>query len=309
MKVLVTGGAGFIGTNLCGALLNMGNEVVCMDNLSTGMADNIDQFATDTRFTFIRHDIVEPIPDIGRVDRIYNMACPASPPKYQATPIQTLDTNYIGVKNLLDLARSCSARILQSSTSEVYGEPLESPQTESYRGNVNTWGPRACYDEGKRIAETLLFEYSSMYDVDVRVARIFNTYGPWMAADDGRVVSNFINQALSDQDITLYGTGEQTRSFCYIDDQVKGLIRLMEYGTRDPTNIGNPNEVTVKELATKIVKLTRSKSQIIFQELPRDDPTNRKPDISRAEQTMGWSPIIGLDEGLNRTIEYFNKNN
>ncbi len=309
MRILITGGAGFIGTNLCGALLNMGNEVVCMDDLSTGRAENIDQFLTDTRFTFIKHDIVEPIPDIGHVDRIYNMACAASPPKYQAAPIQTLDTNYIGVKNLLDLARSCSARILQSSTSEVYGEPLESPQTESYRGNVNTWGPRACYDEGKRIAETLLFEYSSMYDVDVRVARIFNTYGPWMAADDGRVVSNFINQALSDQDITLYGTGEQTRSFCYIDDQVKGLIRLMEYGTRDPTNIGNPNEVTVKELATKIVKLTRSKSQIIFQELPRDDPTNRKPDISRAEQTIGWSPIIGLDEGLNRTIEYFNKNN
>jgi UDP-glucuronate decarboxylase len=260
-------------------------------------------------FEFINHDIINPLKIECSIDEIYNFACPASPEKYQQDPINTLKVNFLGVLNLLELAKIKNAKFLQSSTSEVYGEPKISPQSEEYRGNVNTIGIRSCYDEGKRIAETLTIEYHKKYNVDVRIVRIFNTYGSRMDKNDGRVVSNFINQALNGQPITLYGNGEQTRSFCYIEDQIKGLIQLMASNYVYPVNIGNPEEITVKELANIILKLTNSNSKIIYKDLPSDDPTNRKPDITKAKQILNWTPTYDLESGILKTIEYFNVNN
>lgn len=304
--ILITGGAGFIGSNLCERLLNDYNKVICVDNLLTGNIKNIEHLFDDPNFEFINHDIINPLEIHGTIDQIYNLACPASPPKYQQDPINTLKVNFIGVMNLLELARIKEATFLQSSTSEVYGEPTVSPQNEEYRGNVNITGIRSCYDEGKRVAETLVIEYYLKYNVNTRIARIFNTYGPKMDKNDGRVVSNFINQALNNEDITLYGNGEQTRSFCYIDDQVDGLIKLMNCNNWvRPTNIGNPDEITVKELANIILKLTGSKSKIIYKDLPLDDPTNRKPDITRAKKFLNWEPKYNLENGIQKTIDYF----
>jgi UDP-glucuronate decarboxylase len=304
-SILITGGAGFIGSNLCERLLNEGNHVICLDNLYTGNMLNISHLLDKEHFEFINHDIIEPLKIEGKIDQIYNMACPASPPKYQNDPIYTLKVNFQGVLNLLELAKDKKATILQSSTSEIYGEPEISPQHETYRGNVNTTGIRSCYDEGKRVAETLIMDYHNKYGVDIRIVRIFNTYGPKMDKDDGRVVSNFINQALNNQDITLYGDGIQTRSFCYIDDQIDGLIKLMNSDYSYPINIGNPYELTVKELANIIIKLTKSESNIIYKPLPLDDPTNRRPDISRAKEILKWEPKYDLEIGIMKTIDYF----
>ena len=303
--VLVTGGAGFIGSNLCDKLLSEGNHVICLDNLYTGNMINISHLLDNTHFEFINHDIIEPIIIERKIDQIYNMACPASPPKYQQDPIYTLKVNFQGVLNLLELAKEKKATLLQSSTSEIYGEPEISPQRENYRGNVNTIGIRSCYDEGKRVAETLMMDYHHKYGVDIRIVRIFNTYGPQMDKDDGRVVSNFINQALNNQDITLYGDGSQTRSFCYIDDQLNGLIKLMNSDYIYPINIGNPYELTVKELSHIIINLTKSKSNIVYKPLPLDDPTNRRPDISLAKEILNWEPKYDLELGIVKTIEYF----
>jgi UDP-glucuronate decarboxylase len=304
-RVVVTGGAGFIGSNLCERLINAGNHVICIDNLYTGCMRNINHLLDHAHFEFINHDIIEPIIIEPKIDQIYNMACPASPPKYQKDPVYTLKVNFQGVMNLLELAKSHKATLLQSSTSEIYGEPEISPQHENYRGNVNTIGIRSCYDEGKRVAETLMMDYHHKYGVDIRIVRIFNTYGPKMDKDDGRVVSNFINQALNNQDITLYGDGSQTRSFCYIDDQIDGLIKLMNSDYIYPINIGNPYELTVKELANMIIPLTKSVSNIVYKPLPLDDPTNRKPDISRAKELLNWEPKHDLEIGIKKTIEYF----
>jgi UDP-glucuronate decarboxylase len=303
--ILITGGAGFIGSNLCERLLNDGNKVICLDNLYTGSMDNIKHLLSHEYFQFIHHDIIEPLKIEGCIDQIYNLACPASPPKYQKDPIYTLKVNFLGVLNMLELAKDKKATILQSSTSEIYGEPEISPQHEGYRGNVNTIGIRSCYDEGKRITETLMMDYHNTYGVDIRIVRIFNTYGPKMNKEDGRVVSNFINQALEGQDITLYGNGEQTRSFCYIDDQLDGLIKLMNSDYIYPVNIGNTHELSMKDLANIIIRLTKSKSNIIYKPLPSDDPTNRKPDISRAKEILGWMPIYTLEDGISKTIQYF----
>ena len=304
-KILITGGAGFIGSNLCERLLKENNRIICLDNLLTGNIKNIEHLLDNPNFEFINHDIIEPIVIEGNIDEIYNMACPASPPKYQIDPINTLKVNFIGVSNLLELAKLKNARFLQSSTSEVYGEPKVTPQKEEYRGNVNTIGIRSCYDEGKRIAETLVVEYNKKYGVDTRIARIFNTYGPKMDKNDGRVVSNFINQAINNEDITLYGDGEQTRSFCYIEDQLDGLIKLMNSNYIYPVNIGNPNEITMKQLALLILHLTNSESKLVYRELPQDDPTNRCPDITKATQILGWKPVYHLHIGLSNTIHYF----
>ena len=303
--ILVTGGAGFIGSNLCERLIIDGNYVICLDNLYTGNIKNIENLLNHKNFEFINHDIIYPIIINGAIDQIYNLACPASPKKYQQDPIYTLKINFEGVLNLLEFAKSKNATILQSSTSEIYGEPLFSPQIETYRGNVNTVGIRSCYDEGKRISETLMMDYHNKYGVDIRIVRIFNTYGPRMDKDDGRVVSNFINQAINNINITLYGNGNQTRSFCYIDDQIDGLIKLMNSNFIFPINIGNPNEITVNELAKLIIRLTNSKSNIIFEPLPLDDPTNRKPDISLAKKVLQWEPHCDLLKGLKKTIEYY----
>ncbi len=309
--ILITGGAGFIGSNMCETLLNnkTDNRVICLDNLLTGNIKNIEHLMCNPYFEFINHDIINPLKIECSIDEIYNFACPASPEKYQQDPINTLKVNFLGVLNLLELAKIKNAKFLQSSTSEVYGEPKISPQSEEYRGNVNTIGIRSCYDEGKRIAETLTIEYHKKYNVDVRIVRIFNTYGSRMDKNDGRVVSNFINQALNGQPITLYGNGEQTRSFCYIEDQIKGLIQLMASNYVYPVNIGNPEEITVKELANIILKLTNSNSKIIYKDLPSDDPTNRKPDITKAKQILNWTPTYDLESGILKTIEYFNVNN
>ena len=304
-RILVTGGAGFIGSNLCEKLLLEENFVICLDNLYTGNIKNIERFLNNKNFEFINHDIINPLIINGPIDQIYNLACPASPKKYQQDPIYTLKINFEGVKNLLELAKIKNATILQSSTSEIYGEPLISPQIESYRGNVNTIGIRSCYDEGKRISETLMMDYHNKYGLDIRIARIFNTYGPNMDKEDGRVVSNFINQALQNKDITLYGTGNQTRSFCYIDDQLEGLIKLMNTNYIFPINIGNPVEISVKELADIIILLTNSKSKLVYESLPLDDPTNRKPDISLAKKILKWEPIYDLQLGLKKTIDFF----
>jgi len=304
-RILITGGAGFIGSNLCERLLQEGNYVICLDNLYTGYLKNINHLLNNPQFEFINHDIIYPIEYNGKIDQIYNMACPASPSKYQQDPIYTLQVNFQGVFNLLELAKTKNATILQSSTSEIYGEPEKSPQSESYRGNVNTIGIRSCYDEGKRLAETLMMEYHNKYNVDIRIVRIFNTYGPKMDKNDGRVVSNFINQAINNVDITLYGDGQQTRSFCYINDQLDGIIKLMNSDYIYPVNIGNPYELTVKMLAVIIIRLTGSQSNIVYEPLPSDDPTNRNPDITKATQLLKWDPKYELEEGLIKTIDYF----
>lgn len=304
-RVLVTGGAGFLGSHLCDRLVADGNDVVCVDNLFTGSKDNIRHLLGNPYFEFVRHDVIQPI--YVECDQIYNLACPASPVQYQVDPIYTTKTSMYGAMNALGLAKRCGARILQASTSEVYGDPEVSPQAESYRGRVNTMGPRACYDEGKRVAETLFFDYHRMHGVDVKVMRIFNTYGPRMDVGDGRVVSNFVCQALRGEDITVYGDGSQTRSFCYVDDLIEGMVRVMNSrdGFTGPVNVGNPGEFTILELAQEVIRLTGSRSRIVYEDLPADDPTQRKPDISLAKAELGWEPRVRLEDGLMRTIEYF----
>jgi UDP-glucuronate decarboxylase len=307
-KILITGGAGFIGSNLCEKLLNDGNRIICIDNLITGNIKNIEHLLNNKNFKFIDHDIIEPLEINEDIDEIYNFACPASPPKYQKDPINTLKVNFLGVLNLLELARCKNAKFLQSSTSEIYGEPEISPQHEEYRGNVNTVGIRSCYDEGKRVAETLIMDYHNQYNVNTRIVRIFNTYGPKMDKNDGRIVSNFINQALNNEDITIYGNGMQTRCFCYIDDQIDGLIKLMNSDYIYPINIGNSHEINVIELANIILDLTKSNSKIIYTDLPLDDPTNRKPDITKAKNILEWEPMYDLENGLMKTIKHFREN-
>lgn len=306
-RVLVTGGAGFIGSHLCERLLNDGYDVICMDNLFTGQKDNIRHLLNNPFFEFIRKDVLEDI--YVECDQIYNLACPASPIHYQYDPIKTIKTSFIGSLHVLGLAKRCNARVLQASTSEVYGDPEVHPQPESYWGHVNPDGIRSCYDEGKRAAETLFFDYHRQHGVDIKVIRIFNTYGPNMRGDDGRVVSNFIVQALKGEDITIYGDGSQTRSFCYVDDLVEAMIRMMNSrdGFTGPVNLGNPGEFTMLELAQKVIDLTGSKSKIIYLPLPQDDPTQRKPVIDLAKKELGWEPTIPLEEGLKKTIEYFKK--
>ena len=304
-RILVTGGAGFLGSHLCKRLLNEGNEVICVDNFFTGDKKNIEDLMSDPYFEVIRHDVTFPL--YIEVDEIYNLACPASPPHYQFDPVQTTKTSVIGAINMLGLAKRCKAKILQASTSEVYGDPEVHPQPESYKGSVSTTGIRACYDEGKRCAETLFFDYYRQHGVDIKVMRIFNTYGPNMNPYDGRVVSNFIVQALKGEDITMYGDGSQTRSFCYVDDLIDGMIRLMNSrdGFTGPVNIGNPSEFTMLELAENIIKLTNTESKITFQPLPQDDPLQRQPDITLAKKELGWEPTIKLEEGLTKAIAYF----
>lgn len=304
MRVLVTGGAGFIGSFLCERLLTSGHEVVCVDNFFTGRKKNLDHLRDHRDFELVRHDITQPI--LLEVDRIYNLACPASPVHYQYNPVKTVKTSVMGTINMLGLAKRVRARILQASTSEVYGDPTVHPQTEDYWGHVNPIGPRACYDEGKRVAETLCFDYHRQNNVDIRVIRIFNTYGPRMLMDDGRVVSNFIVQALSGEDLTLYGDGSQSRSFCYVDDLVRGATLMMEQEqTIGPVNLGNPVEFTIRELAELVLGITGSKSRIVWAPLPQDDPTRRQPDITRAREALGWEPTVPLREGLEKTIAYF----
>lgn len=304
---VVTGGAGFVGSHLCERLLSDGYEVACIDNFETGRIDNIRHLLSEKRFTLMRHDVIEPLHlPYTRVAEVYNLASPASPPMYQRDPIHTLKTNVYGALNVLEFARKKGARIFQASTSEVYGDPEVHPQPEGYWGNVNSFGPRSCYDEGKRAAETAFFEYRNL-GVDVRIARIFNTYGPRMSPEDGRVVSNFVVQALRGEDITVYGDGSQTRSFCFVDDLVLGIIALMRAQTAPvgPVNLGNPGEFTVLELARMVVEMTGSSSKIISRPLPVDDPRQRRPDISRAVEVLGWGPTIDLHRGLERTIAYF----
>lgn len=306
MRILVTGGAGFIGSHLCERLLDDGHDVLCLDNFYTGRRVNIIKLMDNHRFELIRHDVIEPI--LLEVDQIYNLACPASPIHYQYNPVKTVKTSVMGMINMLGLAKRVRARILQASTSEVYGDPLEHPQTEAYWGNVNPIGLRSCYDEGKRIAETLMMDYHRQNNVDTRIARIFNTYGPRMLEDDGRVVSNFIVQALRGEELTLYGAGDQTRSFCYVDDLVEALMRLMNVdAVHDPVNLGNPGEFTIRELAEQVVKTCGSKSGVRYLPLPEDDPKQRKPDISRAQTLLGWNPTIPLDQGLVKTVADFRK--
>jgi len=305
-RVMVTGGAGFLGSHLCELLLARGDEVLCVDNYFTGRRANIDHLIGNPRFEAMRHDVTQPL--VVEVDEIYNLACPASPIHYQFDPVQTLKTSVHGAINVLGLAKRCKAKIFQASTSEVYGDPTVHPQPEGYWGNVNPLGPRACYDEGKRAAETLFMDYHRQHGVDVRIARIFNTYGPRMHPNDGRVVSNFIVQALQGQDITVFGKGDQTRSFCYRDDLVDGFLRLMD--AEDfigPVNIGNPGEFTIRELAEIVIELTGSRSRIVERPLPQDDPKQRQPDISLAQEKLGWAPKIPLREGLLPTIAYFDQ--
>jgi UDP-glucuronate decarboxylase len=304
MKVLVTGGAGFIGSHLCERLLAQGHEVVCLDNFFTGRRENVRHLLDYRGFELFRHDVCEPL--LLEVDQIYNLACPASPVHYQYNPIKTVKSNVIGTLNMLVLARRVGARILQASTSEVYGEPHEHPQRETYWGNVNPIGLRSCYDEGKRVAETLMMDYHRQNKVDTRIARIFNTYGPRMAESDGRVVSNFIVQALRGEPLTLYGDGSQTRSFCYVDDLVEGLLRLMNAkDVHDPINLGNPGEFSIRQLAEAVAGICGRQIAIQFRPLPQDDPTQRRPDITRAHQVLQWQPTIALREGLQRTVPYF----
>jgi len=307
LNVLITGGAGFIGSNLCDRLVQKGHRVVCVDNLLTGHINNIRPLLNHPRFEFVEHDIQEPLELLGPVDRIYNLACAASPVHYQRDPVGTMKTCVLGAVNLLDLAKTKGARILQASTSEVYGDPEIHPQPESYLGHVNTIGPRACYDEGKRSAETIFFDYHRLYKVPIKVARIFNTYGPRMLENDGRVVSNFIVQALKDEPITLYGDGSQTRSFCYIDDLLSGLQLLMESpdSVTGPCNLGNPHEVTVRDIARLVLQQTGSRSPIELRPLPEDDPKRRQPVITRALNLLGWQPRVSLEQGLRATIDYF----
>jgi UDP-glucuronate decarboxylase len=305
MRILVTGGAGFLGSHLCERLVEQGHDLLVVDNLLTGSLSNLSHFMGNRKIDFRQADVVNKIE--GRFDRIYNLACPGSPPRYQQNPVATARTNFIGVDNLLQVAAECGARFFQASTSEVYGDPQVHPQPEHYLGNVNPIGPRACYDEGKRIGETLCFDYHRQYNVKIKVARIFNTYGPRMNADDGRVVSNFIVRALSNKPIEIYGNGEQTRSFCYVSDLIDGFIRLMESPEEvlGPVNLGNPGEFTIGELARIITEMTASRSKIVYRELPKDDPWKRRPDISQANKVLDWHPTIDLREGLLRTIAYF----
>jgi UDP-glucuronate decarboxylase len=306
-RVMVTGGAGFLGSHLADRLLEAGHEVLCVDNLFTGTKENIAHLHGNPSFEFMRHDVTFPL--FVEVDEIYNLACPASPIHYQHDPVQTTKTSVHGAINMLGLAKRLGCKILQASTSEVYGDPAVHPQSEDYWGHVNPIGPRSCYDEGKRCAETLFFDYHRQNGLPIKVARIFNTYGPRMHPADGRVVSNFIMQALKGEPITIYGDGSQTRSFCYVDDLIRGLMSLMETGpdVTGPTNIGNPNEFTVRELAEKVIELTGSSSKIVEEPLPQDDPKQRQPDISKAKRELGWEPTVQLEQGLTKTIDYFRK--
>ena len=304
MRILITGGAGFLGSHLCDKLLAQGHEIVCLDNLFTGSKANIVHLLGNPKFEFVRHDVIDPFK--YEVDQIYNLACPASPPHYQYNPIKTTKTSVMGAINCLGLAKRVKARVFQASTSEVYGDPSVHPQPESYWGNVNPIGRRSCYDEGKRVAETLFFDYHRENKVDIRIVRIFNTYGPRMHPNDGRVVSNFIVQALKGENLTVYGDGTQTRSFCYVDDLLEGFVRLMNQdATVGPVNIGNPGEFTMLELAEQVLKLTKSKSKIVHQPLPADDPKQRRPDITLAKNYLKWEPKVPLAEGLKKTIAYF----
>ncbi|MCQ8241988.1 UDP-glucuronic acid decarboxylase family protein [Rhizosaccharibacter radicis] len=312
LRVLVTGGAGFLGSHLCDRLLADGQEVICLDNLSSGRTENIAHLDRDARFRFVEHDVCEPVPASllhDGLDRIYNLASPASPPHYQIDPIQTTRTSVLGALNTLAAARHTGARILQASTSEIYGDPTVHPQPETYLGNVNPIGPRACYDEGKRCAETLFFDHRRMHDTIIKVVRIFNTHGPRMHPEDGRVVSNFIGQALRGEDITLYGDGSQTRAFCFVSDLIEGFVRMMDTAPDrcGPVNLGNPHEISVRTLAERILALTGSRSRLVFRQLPQDDPTQRCPDIGRAQEWLGWEPLVGLDEGLRQTIAHFRR--
>jgi UDP-glucuronate decarboxylase len=306
-RILVTGGAGFIGSYLCEKLLNEGNEVICVDNFFTGRKYNIIHLLNNPYFEIVRHDITFPL--YIEVDEIYNLACPASPIYYQFDPVQTTKTSIMGAINMLGLAKKLKIKILQASTSEVYGDPEIHPQTENYRGNVNPIGPRACYDEGKRCAETLFFDYRRQHNLKIKVIRIFNTYGPRMRLDDGRVISNFIVQALKDENITVYGDGSQTRSFCYVDDMVEGIVKMMD--SRDeftgPVNLGNPREFTILELAEKVIQFTDSKSKIIYKPLPEDDPIQRQPNINLAKKELNWEPKVLFEEGIKKTIDYFER--
>lgn len=303
-KVLVTGGAGFLGSHLIKKLLDKDKKVICLDNMFTGTYDNIKDYFSNPNFEFINQNVIEKME--FDVDYIYNLACPASPIHYQYDPIMTCKTSFLGALNVLDLAKETGARVLQASTSEIYGDPLIHPQTENYKGNVNTIGPRACYDEGKRVAETIFFDYKRQYKVDIRIIRIFNTYGPNMLANDGRVISNFITQAINNRDITIYGDGSQTRSFCYVDDLIEAMVKMMENDDFiGPVNLGNPDEITILDLAKLIVKKCSSKSKIIYKQLPEDDPIQRKPSISLAKEKLNWQPKVSLDCGLDKTIEYF----
>ncbi len=304
-RILVTGGAGFLGSHLCDRLVEEGHDVLCLDNLFTGAKQNISHLIEKPNFELIRHDLVEPI--LLEVDEIYNLACPASPIHYQFNPVKTVKTSVMGAINMLGLAKRVKAKILQASTSEIYGDPTVHPQTESYWGNVNTIGIRSCYDEGKRCAETLFFDYHRQNRVNIRVVRIFNTYGPRMHPNDGRVISNFIVQALANSDITVYGRGEQTRSFCFVDDLIEGLVRMMNAPDDfvGPVNLGNPDEFSILELAQMVIRLTGSQSKIVFEPLPQDDPLQRQPDISLAKERLKWEPTLNLEQGLKRTIEYF----
>lgn len=308
-RILVTGGAGFIGSNLCKTLLqaNSAHEVICLDNFFTGSKQNIEKLLNNEKFTLLEHDIIEPLPADFKVDEIYNLACPASPLYYQKDPVYTTKTSVFGIINMLELAKRCDAKLLQASTSEVYGEPEVHPQMENYRGNVNPIGIRSCYDEGKRCAESLLFDYHRLYGLKIKVIRIFNTYGPHMAPCDGRVISNFIMQALQGKDITIYGDGSQTRSFCYVDDLLNGMLKMMASDDAfiGPVNLGNPEEISMLELADKVIKISDSPSQLIFADLPLDDPARRRPVIELAQKKIKWEPTIMLEEGLRRTISYF----
>ena len=304
MRILVTGGAGFIGSHLCDRLLADGHRVVCLDNFFTGRRENIEHLLDLPQFELLRHDVTEPL--FLEVDQIYNLACPASPIHYQYNPVKTVKSNVMGAINMLVLAKRARARVLQASTSEVYGDPTVHPQTEDYWGNVNPIGPRSCYDEGKRVAETLMMDYHRQDNVDTRIARIFNTYGTRMLEGDGRVVSNFIVQALRGQELTIYGTGEQTRSFCYVDDLVEGLVRLMNTdGVHEPVNLGNPVEFTIRELAEEVTRMVGGATRVTYRPLPQDDPTQRQPDITRARSWLGWEPKVPLAKGLERTVGYF----
>ncbi|HSQ40781.1 MAG TPA: UDP-glucuronic acid decarboxylase family protein [Fibrobacteraceae bacterium] len=306
MRILVTGGAGFLGSHLCERLLSTGHEVLCLDNFFTGQRCNVEPLLDDHKFELIRHDVTQPI--LLEVDRIYNLACPASPVHYQYNPVKTIKTSVMGAINMLGLAKRTHARILQASTSEVYGDPNVHPQPETYWGSVNPIGIRSCYDEGKRVAETLFMDYHRQNKVDIRIVRIFNTYGPRMHPNDGRVVSNFIVQALRGEDITIYGDGQQTRSFCYVDDLVGGMIQMMEQDQSiGPINLGNPGEFTMLELAQMVLKLTGSKSKLVFHPKPMDDPRQRKPDIQLAQKFLDWTPSVNLEQGLRKTIAYFEK--
>lgn len=306
-NILVTGGAGFVGRNLCASLLDDGHRVYALDNFYTGTEKNVEKLLDNEHFQLIEHNVIDPFEPEFEVDEIYHLACPASPPYYQKDPVFTAKTAFCGALNMLELARRKNAKILLSSTSEIYGEPQVHPQVESYRGNVNTIGIRSCYDEGKRIGETLFFDYWRMYGVKIKVVRIFNTYGPYMQKDDGRVVSNFINQALEGKDITIFGSGEQTRSFCFVSDLVRGLKKMMASGDdfKGPVNLGNPGEFTMLELAQMVLDMTGSDSKLVFKPLPSDDPTRRRPDITLARKELDWQPEVSLKEGLKYTVEYF----